>query len=97
MIADKIKELRIKRDYSQSTLAKKLNVTRSTVNAWESGINVPSVQCLTELCSLFQTTADYLLGLSNKLTLSLDNLTDEEIKVLYDLIDIFVKNKNIEN
>jgi len=97
MIADKIKELRIKRDYSQSTLAKKLNVTRSTVNAWESGINVPSVQCLTELCSLFQTTADYLLGLSNKLTLSLDNLTDEEIKVLYDLIDILVKNKNIEN
>lgn len=96
MIADKIKELRIKREYSQAALAKKLNVTRSTVNAWESGVNVPSVQCLTELCALFQTTADYILGLDNKLTLSLDNLTDEEVRVLYNLVDIFTKNKNEE-
>lgn len=93
MIADKIKELRQKMGYSQSALAKKLNVTRSTVNAWEGGLNVPSVQCLTELCSLFQTTADYLLGLDNKLTLTIDNLSDEEVRALYGLIDIFRRNK----
>ena len=96
MIADKIQELRIKQGYSQAALSKKLKVTRATVNAWESGLNMPSAQCLIELCLLFKTTADYLLGLDNKLTLSLDNLTDDEIKVLYNLVDIFTKNKNAE-
>ena len=35
MICDRIKELREKAGYSQAQLAKRLDVTRSSVNAWE--------------------------------------------------------------
>ena len=46
MISDKIKELREHAGYSQAQLAKRLDVTRSSVNAWEMGISVPSTQSL---------------------------------------------------
>lgn len=42
MIADKIKMLRNANNMTQSELARKLNITRSSVNAWEMGISIPS-------------------------------------------------------
>ena len=44
MISIRIKELREKAGYSQSQLAKKLDVTRSSVNAWEMGLSSPTTQ-----------------------------------------------------
>ena len=35
MVADRIKQLRLSNNMTQSELAKKLNITRSSVNAWE--------------------------------------------------------------
>ena len=46
MIADKIKQLRTSRNMTQSDLAKKLNITRSSVNAWEMGLSTPSTAYL---------------------------------------------------
>ena len=44
MIADRIKSLRENQNKTQSELAKQLGITRSSVNAWEMGISVPSTQ-----------------------------------------------------
>ena len=44
MIADKIKLLREASHLTQTELAKKLNITRSCVNAWEMGISVPATR-----------------------------------------------------
>ena len=38
MISERIRQLREQAGFSQSMLAKKLDVTRSSVNAWEMGI-----------------------------------------------------------
>ena len=56
MIADKIKQLRTSRDMTQSDLAKKLNITRSSVNAWEMGLSTPSTAYLVELSQLFHVS-----------------------------------------
>lgn len=62
MIADKIKSLRENQNKTQSELAKQLGITRSSVNAWEMGISVPSTQYVVELAHIFKVSADYLLG-----------------------------------
>ena len=49
MIADTIKNLRQQSGLTQSDLAKRLNITRSSVNAWEMGISIPSTQYIVEL------------------------------------------------
>ena len=52
MIADRIKTIRERNNMTQSELAKYLGITRSSVNAWELGISVPSTQYIVELSQL---------------------------------------------
>ena len=51
--AERIKTLREKFGLSQAELAGRLDITRSSVNAWEMGISVPSTQYIVELAQLF--------------------------------------------
>ena len=44
MISEKLKELRKNQNLTQSDIAKKLGITRSSVNAWELGISIPSTR-----------------------------------------------------
>lgn len=78
---------------TQSALAKKLNVTRSTVNAWEMGISVPSTALLVDMSKLFHISTDYLLGLNENVTLDISSLTDREIMILYELVEYFKSQK----
>ncbi len=89
MIADRIKNLRISCGMTQSDLARKLNITRSSVNAWEMGISTPSTTYVVELSQLFHVSTDYLLGLSSNVTLDVSHLTDKEIQLVYDLVQYF--------
>lgn len=89
MIADRIKNLRISCGMTQSDLARKLNITRSSVNAWEMGISTPSTTYVVELSQLFHISTDYLLGLSSNVTLDVSHLTDKEIQLVYDLVQYF--------
>lgn len=89
MIGDKIRELRERAGYSQSELARRLSVTRSSVNAWESGLSAPTAVYIVELAKLFRVTSDYLLDLDTSSTLNLSGLTEEELHLVYSLLDYF--------
>lgn len=93
MIGERIKLLREKAGYSQAELARKLSVTRSSVNAWESGLSAPTAVYIIELAKLFRVSTDYLLGLDTTNVLNLSGLTDEEIHILYSMIEYFRKVK----
>ena len=93
MISEKIRELREKAGFSQSQLAKKLDVTRSSVNAWEIGLSTPTTQYIVAMSKLFHVSADYLLGLEAQHTIVLDWYSQEEIEVLYSLIRYFDREK----
>lgn len=89
MICDRIKQLREQAGYSQVQLAKRLDVTRSSVNAWEMGLSMPTTQYVVTLAKLFHVSADYLLGLTASSSIVLDGYTQEEIELLYKLIRYF--------
>ena len=89
MICDRIKKLREQSDYSQAQLAKRLDVTRSSVNAGEMGLSMPTTQYVVTLAKLFHVSADYLLGLTASSSIVLDGYTQEEIELLYMLIRYF--------
>ena len=89
MICDRIKQLREQAGYSQAQLAKRLDVTRSSVNAWEMGLSMPTTQYVVTLAKLFNVSADYLLGLTASSSIVLDGYTQEEIELLYKLIRYF--------
>lgn len=93
MISDKIRELREQAGYSQTQLAKKLDVTRSSVNAWEMGLSSPTTQYIVAMAKLFHVSADYILGLQSEKSISLDGYTQREITMIMDLLKYFDDHK----
>lgn len=93
MISEKIKFLREQKELTQSDLAKKLNITRSSVNAWEMGISVPSTQYIVELANLFSVSTDYLLGVEKTSTIDIAGLTEKDVQMIYSLAE-HLKSKN---
>ena len=87
MVSDRIRLLRERRGLTQSELAKQLGITRSSVNAWEQGISVPSTQYIVELAAIFNISTDYLLGVESTASINVSGLTDEDIELAHSLIE----------
>lgn len=86
MISDRIKSLREQNNKTQSELAKQLGITRSSVNAWEMGISVPSTQYVVELARIFHISTDYLLGVDTTSSISVAGLTEKDVEIVNSLI-----------
>lgn len=86
MIADRIKALREQQNITQAELSRQLGITRSSVNAWELGISIPSTQYVVELAAIFRVSTDYLLGVGTTMSVNVSGLTDEDIQVVQKLI-----------
>lgn len=61
-IAKRLHELRIYRSYKQSEVAKLLNVSQRTYEAYEQGKRVLPLEKLLSLCELYRITPNELLG-----------------------------------
>lgn len=92
-IAERISYLREKNQLTQATLAKKLGISRSAVNAWEMSLSVPSTQKIVELAQLFHVSTDYLLGQNEGVCVDISKLDNEEREVVFRLVECFTKNK----
>ena len=86
MVAERIKVLREQQNITQSQLAKLLGITRSSVNAWELGISVPSTQYIVELAALFKESTDFLLGVERTSTVDVSGLSDEDVELIHRII-----------
>ena len=93
MIGERIRGLRGRAGISQTELANRLSVTRSSVNAWESGLSAPTAVYIVEMAKLFHVTSDYLLGLDTGEHIDLAGLTEEETGIIYQLLAYFDKQK----
>lgn len=91
MIARKIKyQRKYRANMSQGRLANILNVSRSTVNNWECGSAMPTLQHLILMSYLFNVSINYFPDDSIELDeLILNQLTEEQKDVIYSLIYIY--------
>lgn len=92
-IGEKINELRNKNNITQLALAKELGVSRSSVNAWEIGISMPTIDRLIDIAEYFHVSVDYLLGLNDRLTIDISSLNEKEKTMIYNLIEIFINSQ----
>ena len=63
MFADRLREARIAKRYSQTEVSRMLGVTQQAVGKWETGRSTPDPQTVARLAEILDTTADALLGL----------------------------------
>jgi len=83
-LGDKLKTLRVNNQLTRKQVAELIGVSVSTIGLYESNERLPSIPVLVKLASRYKTSVDYLLNIdtSNKSVLSLDGLTDKQIKAL---------------
>ena len=84
ILADKIILLRKRKGWSQEELAEQLGVTRQSVSKWEGAQSVPDIQKIIQMSEIFGVTTDYLLGLEDKRsrTLDISGLCEEDLRFL---------------
>lgn len=61
-IGDKLTYLRNSNNLSQAELAKKLNISRSSIGMFESNARIPTTDTLVRYAQFFEVSLDYLLG-----------------------------------
>lgn len=59
--ANKLKELRKQKGYSQEKLADEIGVSRQAITKWESGLGLPDIENIKIIASIFKMSIDNLL------------------------------------
>ena len=105
MFGKRLKELRQEHNLTQKDLAQKLNRSTSTIGMCETNQREPSSELLSDCAKFFEVTTDYLLGLTNQKYFRADEtisfhskgkLSDEDMKMVRNLIDRLVKDHKEE-
>lgn len=90
-LCQQIVNMRFKTGMSQAELARRLGVSRSSVNAWELGFATPQLKHVIEMAGIFGTTVDNMLNLSNEVSVNITELNDEERQAVFNLVDCLKK------
>ena len=85
-----LKKLRQEKRLTQEELAIKINSSRSNIANYENNNNMPSVEILNRLSEIFDVSVDYLLGKSETIKLS-----DEDIAFIKSIKQLDETNKMI--
>ncbi|MCZ2493442.1 helix-turn-helix domain-containing protein [Dellaglioa carnosa] len=94
---EKLKAIRKSKRLTQLDLAIRLNVSKGTVSAYEQGLSYPSLETLVKICDILDTSADYLLGISDDLPFKMGALTDEQMESILQFVSLIERsNKNLK-
>lgn len=75
---ENLRKIRKKNNVSQIRLSIDLEVSQETISAYESGKSFPNCENLIKLSNFFNTSTDYLLGLTN-ISLPINKIANKEL------------------
>lgn len=99
-IGQRLKYLRKKADKTQQEVAKSLNIQQTTYSYYENDKRTPDVETIAKFCKIYDTSADFILGLSNnprpyKVQNDLYEIIASSQLLVFEDIEISEKEKNI--
>lgn len=62
VIGKSIKQNRLERKISQTTLAKAIGVTHAAISYWENGVNLPNISDCWKMAEFMNISIDELVG-----------------------------------
>jgi len=78
----RLRELRENKELTQTQVAKRLGLSKTTISGYENNIKTPSLDVLVKLSTLYGVSSDYILGLENRKLLQIDGLTISQEEIL---------------
>lgn len=65
VLGERLRELRLEKGILQKDVGKAIGVAANTITGYETGTREPSLELLVALAKYYNTTTDYLLGVSD--------------------------------
>ena len=95
----RIKHLREQRNLSLIEMEKKINISSSTLYAYEASTRFPSYDRFLKLAAFFDVSLDYLAGNHSKTSIDLTGLDSQSIDIIYSTVEKFraLNNSNGDN
>jgi len=88
-VSDNIKYLRVAKKMTQSELADRVGVTKSTISTYEVGTRLPSYDILIKLAQVFHVTTDNILGFSNKYVIDVSKLNGRQRNIVQEIVSLY--------
>jgi transcriptional regulator with XRE-family HTH domain len=103
-LGSKISELRKQKGWSQSELARHIEVSREIVGRYERGDAMPSIDIAKRMADAFEVSLDYLVGNAeeklDKATLSrileINKLQPKEKEMVFTFLDAFLTKTKLQ-
>lgn len=92
-MGEKLRSLRTEKKLTQKQVADRIGLAISAVSSYESGSRYPSYDALIKLARIFHVSTDYLLGMTDKRNIDVTGLSDDEIEVVSQLVEILRRKK----
>ena len=95
MFGERLRNLREIKDMTQESASRELAISRGMLSNYELGKREPDYAMLCRLADYYHVTTDYLLGCeTSRQIFEADGLTEEDMQVIQNMIDL-LKKKNI--
>ena len=96
ILSTRLKELREDLHLRQDQVAQLMGVNKNAISTYENGTREPSLGMLVRLATLYRVSTDYLLGKTNNRTVDLSGLSEQEEKIICQLVEMMTKkNENL--
>lgn len=84
---ERIKELRQSHKMTQKILGERVGVTKGAISIYEAGDRYPSYDVLLRIAAVFHVSTDYLLGLEDTPKVSLEGLSEDNVRLVLELVE----------
>jgi len=90
-----LKTLREKKGLSQKELGEKISRDKGIISRYENNLQTPSFETMRDFSNIFKVSMDYLAGFQDSDNVSTFSLTDEQSKIVHDLVELFRSQNNL--
>ena len=82
----RLKNLRQQHHLTQTQVANRLNLSKTSISGYENIVKTPSQDVLIKLAGLYRVSTDYLLGLDDEEMISVEGLTRQQRRLVEELV-----------
>ena len=82
----RLKNLRQQHHLTQTQVANRLNLSKTSISGYEKNVKTPSQDVLIKLAGLYRVSTDYLLGLDDEEMISVEGLTRQQRRLVEELV-----------
>ena len=87
-LGEKLRTLRLEKHITQTEMSRQIGVSKAMISSYELEQRQPSYGVLVKFAAFFGVTTDFLLGLEKGRAVSVEGLTEREVEMIANLIEV---------